>query len=100
MKGKVKEVKEILARWKTDDTRESFSNIERCFELPQRTLENWLTGKSKPDEGALPLLKIIDTYPWLINVALKDYEETAAKKIMTIAGLEEMQVKLVKELAN
>jgi len=95
-----KEIKAILKRWPMQSRMASFSTIEHCFGLNQKTLEGWLSGKIKSDVGVLALLRMIDTYPWLVAVAARDFEKKAAEKLMVIAGLDVMRAKLLKELVS
>ncbi len=44
---------------------------ERVFELPTRTLTRWKEGNLSA--GALSLLRILITYPWITKVAEKKY---------------------------
>src|SRR5690606_15728742 len=62
---------------------ESMSNVgitmamfERVFELPTRTLTRWKNGDFSA--SALALLRIVATYPWIIEVAEHKFEKNYA----------------------
>jgi hypothetical protein len=46
-------------------------SFERCLHMPQRTTQVWVPGKT-PVEGIL-LLRIILTYPWMLDAAADGY---------------------------
>jgi predicted transcriptional regulator len=72
--SKNKEIKNILAEFKEKGI--SQIQIERIFEIPISTLD-----KEESSE-VLSLLKLIKIFPWMIEVANKNYNETEAKEIM------------------
>jgi len=53
-----------------------YSAIERALGIPQNTLE-----KDKSASGKA-LKKIINTFPWIVDVADKKYDKKEAKRIM------------------
>ena len=55
--------------------------MERALELPQRTLSRWKSGKDLSAAG-LALLRIINTYPWIIEVADAKYNARFSVKIL------------------
>jgi len=62
---------------------ENMSNVgitmamfERVFELPTRTLTRWKNGDFSA--SALALLRIVATYPWIIEVAEHKFERNYA----------------------
>jgi len=57
----------ILKLWKNQNR--SFSEIERCFLLPARTLSKWLNLSVKPSAAAVELLRIINAFPWMEKAA-------------------------------
>lgn len=63
----------------------SLSHIERGLELPQRTLSRW---KSSLDTSAIgiALLRIIRTYPWIIDVAENHFESDCANFLLIQNG--------------
>lgn len=63
----------------------SMALFERIFELPTRTLTRWKEGNLSA--GALSLLRILITYPWIIKVAEKKYaSEFANYELMHAAA--------------
>jgi hypothetical protein len=78
--------KQILRAWKTGCGM-SFSTIERTLELPVGTLDGWLKSYKSIPAGGVALLRIIDTYPWMIEVALKNYDPIEANRHHAIAAI-------------
>lgn len=68
----------ILKLWKNQNR--SFSEIERCFLLPARTLSKWLNLSVKPSAAAVGLLRIINAFPWMEKVADIGLETTEARQ--------------------
>ena len=54
----------------------SASCIERSLNLPARTISRWKTGDFSA--ASIALLRIIRTYPWIIEVADEKYNESIA----------------------
>lgn len=66
------------------EERISMAQIERAFELPQRTLTRWKGGDFSATSVAL--LRLIKTFPFVVNVAEKRFNpEFASKTILTEA---------------
>ncbi len=59
----------------------SMAAAERALELPARTLSRWKSGQDL-SAAALALLRIINIYPWVIEVADSKYDERYAKVIL------------------
>ncbi|MCK4943937.1 MAG: hypothetical protein KAS65_10185 [Candidatus Aminicenantes bacterium] len=68
--------------------------IERALELPQRTISRWKSSKELSSIG-IALLRIIRTYPWIIevaeekfdfNTALQIHIQNAVKDLLSIAS--------------
>jgi sensor c-di-GMP phosphodiesterase-like protein len=65
--------------------------LERALELPARTVNRWKTTDCSA--APLALLRIIRTYPWILEVADADYDESVsssklleqAAKVLAIA---------------
>lgn len=60
----------------------SMAYIERALRLPQRTISRW-KAKDGSDKGGgsasgMALMRIIRTYPWILNVADENFEEQFA----------------------
>lgn len=61
----------------------SFTEIERSLDIPFRTFSRW---KSTRDIAAptVTLLRFLRTYPWLIEVADKKFNEVDAKTLLVL----------------
>jgi len=59
----------------------SMASLERALELPQRTLTKWNSGRVKPTNSAVALLRMIRTFPWLVDVADYRYDYDISQKI-------------------
>ena len=68
----------ILQSWK--NKKRSFSEIERKFLLPNRTLSKWFNQSIKPSAAAIVLLRIINAFPWIEKVAELGFESEEAKQ--------------------
>lgn len=60
----------------------SKSGIERALNLPQKTLSKWKNDRRKASAAGLSLMKIIRTYPWILDVADANFNEIKAKEIL------------------
>ncbi|MFW5879805.1 MAG: hypothetical protein ACOCUV_03165 [bacterium] len=58
----------------------SLAGIERALDLPQRTISRWRNNKEISSVG-LALLRIINTYPWILNVAENKFDQNSARTI-------------------
>lgn len=67
----------------------SMASFERVFELPVRTLTRWKNGDFS--SSVLALLRIVKTYPWIIEVAENRFESTSAKCVVIKVALQEFQ---------
>ena len=74
---------------------ESMSNVgitmamfERVFELPTRTLTRWKNGDFSA--SSLALLRIIATYPWIIEVAENKFERNYASFVVIKVAANEL----------
>ena len=63
--------------------------FERVFELPARTLTRWKNGDFS--SSALALLRIVFTYPWIIDVAENKFENTFSKCAVITAAAQEFK---------
>lgn len=89
-KGNQKIIKETLKKTNYDcadkilnslkDEGKSFSEIERKFNLPARTLSKWLNKSIKPSASAITLLRIIKAFPWMEKVADLQFESNEAQE--------------------
>jgi hypothetical protein len=66
----------------------NMSYMERALDLPTRTMMRWKSGDISA--AALSLLRLITTYPWLIDVADSRFDETFAKKVLIKEGMAAM----------
>jgi DNA-binding transcriptional regulator YiaG len=48
------------------------ANFERCLRIPQRTMARWSRGEIS--DAAVALMKLILTFPWLLEVADADFD--------------------------
>lgn len=76
---KIQAVKNILQDFLSNNY--SFSAIERALEIPQRTLSKWRNSSKKPSAAVLSLLKYLQLFPWLIEVAEQKYDYSSAQRI-------------------
>ncbi|MEI6155236.1 MAG: hypothetical protein WCQ90_14245 [Deltaproteobacteria bacterium] len=58
----------------------SLAAIERALDLPQRTISRWKSSRELSSTG-MALLRIIRTYPWMLQVAQAKFEPVQACKI-------------------
>lgn len=79
----------------TKNILENMSNVgitmamfERVFELPARTLTRWKNGDFSA--SALALLRIIATYPWIIEVAEHKFERNYASFVVIKVAANEL----------
>ena len=56
---------------------------ERILELPFRTLSRWKTS-GKPSAGGTALLRLLATFPWLLEVADSGYDKQFAENRLMI----------------
>ena len=66
----------------------SLSAIERALELPQRTISRWKTTGDLSSVG-IALLRIINTYPWILNVAQNKFEPICARNVFIQSAVSE-----------
>lgn len=66
----------------------SMAYFERAMSLPIRTLARWKRGEVTASASAL--LKTINTYPWILEVAEKRFEHNFALERMIKAAMDEM----------
>lgn len=71
---------EILSR--LERQKRNFAGIERALNIPQRTFSKWKNKKTKPSAPAIALLKFLDIFPWLIDVADNKFNKNAAYNIV------------------
>ena len=64
------------------------SYFERSFGLPARTLNRWRSGSNTPSATGVTLLKLVNTFSWLTEVAEYKYDQAIAKKIFLKNALE------------
>jgi len=50
-------------------------SIERILELEIGVLDKWINGKEDITCVGLTLLRILSTYPWMLDVAENNFEE-------------------------
>lgn len=65
----------------------SMAMLERIFELPARTLTRWKNGDFS--SSGLALLRVLATFPWIINVADHKFNATYASSAIIKAAVQE-----------
>lgn len=76
-RAQVQETQNILSLF--EQQKRSFAGIERALSLPQRTLSKWKTGKTTPSASAVALLKFINLFPVLIDIADHQFDKEYAQ---------------------
>lgn len=71
---------EILSR--LEQQKRNFAGIERALNIPQRTFSKWKNKKTKPSAPAIALLKFLDIFPWLVDIADNKFDKIAAENIL------------------
>ncbi|PKK89942.1 MAG: hypothetical protein CVV64_11450 [Candidatus Wallbacteria bacterium HGW-Wallbacteria-1] len=64
----------------------NLTGLERALNLPYRTLSRWKGGKNLT-AAALALLRILRTYPWIIDVAQHNFDNIFAQKTLVKEGV-------------
>lgn len=59
-----------------EDEKLSMSYMERAFDLPMRTMTRWKSGDISA--AGVSLLRLIRTYPWLVEIADSQYDKSFA----------------------
>lgn len=72
--------------------------LERVFELPIKTLTRWKGGDFS--SSAIALLRIIITYPWIIEVAEHRFDSNFASQAVIKAAIKEFEQEAKKALAT
>jgi hypothetical protein len=67
----------------------SYAHVERALDLPARTISRWKSGQD-PSAAGLTLLRFLRTYPWLISVAEKNFDENFSRQAIFSAVADEM----------
>ena len=79
-KAQIQETKKILCIF--EQQKRSFAGIERALSLPQRTLSKWKTGQTSPSASAVALLKFLNLFPWLIDIADHQFDTKYAHGVL------------------
>ena len=80
MQKHLEESLEILSR--LEQQKRNFAGIERALNIPQRTFSKWKNKKTKPSAPAIALLRFLDIFPWLIDVADNKFDKNIAKRLV------------------
>lgn len=80
-------IKEILDGFNRSNI--SMAMLERVFELPARTLTRWKNGDFS--SSGLALLRILATFPWIINVAEHKFNSTFASSAIIKVAVQEFE---------
>ena len=59
----------------------SFTDIERSFYLPPKTLSKWKNESKSPSASAAALVSLLGVFPWLSYVGMANFEPETAYKI-------------------
>ena len=79
---------DFMIRLLKDISGYSLASIERALELPQRTFSRWLLHKEF-SSASIAMLRILCTYPWIIEVAENKFREDYARLIHMRTGIGE-----------
>lgn len=85
---KIASMRNIIDDFSTNNI--SMSAIERAINLPQRTLTKWKNGVSTPSASSTALMKLLRTFPWLLDVAENRYDYNISQKIFLNAAMEKL----------
>lgn len=58
-----------------------FTDIERAFSLPPRTLSKWKNKSKAPSASATALIRLLNVFPWLIYVGMSNFDVKLAHRI-------------------
>lgn len=62
------------------------SYIERAFELPSKTLNRWKSG-GESSATSLAFLRTLVTYPFVVEVAMKRFDQAFAQQVLLREGM-------------
>ena len=79
---------ELITKLKELDC--SFVAMERILELPIGIISKWESGEVKVKAEDIVLLRVIITFPWLLNVAEDGFTHDAARERLLIAVKESL----------
>lgn len=71
----------------SESSRHGMAHIERALGLPARTIMRWKGGDISA--GALALLRLVATFPWLIEVADSGFDPVIARQKLAQEGVNE-----------
>ncbi|MDC7230684.1 MAG: hypothetical protein PQJ48_10270 [Sphaerochaetaceae bacterium] len=57
------------------------ASMERSLGLPARTLARWKNEDIVPSAAALALMRFIRTFPWLLRVAEKEFDQEITSEV-------------------
>lgn len=77
---KLKSIENIIDKFEKRGLK--LASIERSLELPQRTLSKWKNDHVEASAAAIALLKYIYTYPWLLELADRNYDPQEAQLLL------------------
>ncbi|MDD4302892.1 MAG: hypothetical protein PHS03_10470 [Sphaerochaeta sp.] len=67
------------------------ASMERSLGLPARTLARWKNEDIVPSAAALALMRFIRTFPWLLRVAEKEFDQEKAHEVVLSEGEKEIR---------
>ncbi len=69
----------------------SNASMERALGLPARTLARWKNEQSmSPSASGIALMRIIRTFPWILDVAEFNFDPLAARSVLLLHAAKEM----------
>ncbi|MEL7556141.1 hypothetical protein SDC9_16509 [bioreactor metagenome] len=68
----------------------SLSAAERVLELPQRTLSKWKNKSMVPSASAALLIRYVNLFPWLLDVADNKFNPKNAQQIHVAAAMRDL----------
>lgn len=72
----------------------SNASMERSLGLPARTLARWKNDSAiVPSAAALALMRIVRTYPWILQVADAKFDEEIACSLLSHATVESTRMR-------
>lgn len=75
----------------------SMASIERALDLPQRTLSKWKSGSISPSSSSVALMRMIRTFPWLLDVADNKYDHGIALRIQINDAMQKVLSHITRE---
>lgn len=68
----------------------SMAAIERALELPQRMLTKWKNDLTGQSAAGVALMKMVRTFPWLLDVAENKYDAVISQRIFITQAVNDL----------